>query len=73
MGRDCPGRNSIPRTAFVRQLGRHQSSRKLVSILEIGGLDVASIMFCMHYAPENEENVRMMLENTAGAFEEGVN
>jgi mRNA (guanine-N7-)-methyltransferase len=36
-----------------------------------GGFDIVSIMFCMHYAFENEENVRTMLENIASALKRG--
>lgn len=33
-----------------------------------GGFDIASMMFCMHYAFENEA---MMLENITGALKKG--
>ena len=36
-----------------------------------GGFDIVSMMFCMHYAFENEGNVRIMLENIAGALKRG--
>lgn len=36
-----------------------------------GGFDVVSMMFCMHYAFENEEKARGMLRNVAGALKKG--
>ncbi|KAF2760343.1 guanine-N(7)-methyltransferase [Pseudovirgaria hyperparasitica] len=35
------------------------------------GFDVVSMMFCMHYAFENEEKARMMLKNVSGALKKG--
>ncbi|KAL8640543.1 MAG: hypothetical protein Q9228_002545 [Teloschistes exilis] len=36
-----------------------------------GGFDVVSMMFCMHYAFENERKTRGMLHNIAGALKKG--
>jgi mRNA (guanine-N7-)-methyltransferase len=36
-----------------------------------GGFDVVSMMFCMHYAFENEEKARGMLRNVAGSLKKG--
>lgn len=36
-----------------------------------GGFDVVSMMFCMHYAFENEVKCRRMLSNVAGALARG--
>ena len=36
-----------------------------------GGFDVVSMMFCMHYAFENESKARRMLKNVAGSLRKG--
>jgi len=36
-----------------------------------GGFDVVSMMFCLHYAFENEEKARGMLRNVAGSLKKG--
>ncbi|KAI9826571.1 MAG: mRNA cap guanine-N7 methyltransferase [Thelocarpon impressellum] len=36
-----------------------------------GGFDVVSMMFCMHYAFENETKARGMLRNVAGSLKKG--
>ncbi|KAF2870408.1 mRNA capping enzyme-domain-containing protein [Massariosphaeria phaeospora] len=36
-----------------------------------GGFDMVTMMFCMHYAFENEEKARGMLRNVAGALKKG--
>ncbi|KAI9749107.1 MAG: hypothetical protein M4579_006997 [Chaenotheca gracillima] len=36
-----------------------------------GGFDVVSMMFCMHYAFENEQKARGMLKNVAGSLKKG--
>ena len=36
-----------------------------------GGFDVVSMMFCMHYAFENEAKARGMLRNVAGSLKKG--
>lgn len=36
-----------------------------------GGFDVVTMMFCMHYAFENEEKCRIMMKNVAGALKKG--
>ena len=36
-----------------------------------GGFDVVSMMFCMHYAFENEDKARGMLRNVAGSLKKG--
>jgi len=36
-----------------------------------GGFDVVTMMFCMHYAFENETKARGMLRNVAGALKKG--
>ncbi|KAF8429810.1 S-adenosyl-L-methionine-dependent methyltransferase [Tirmania nivea] len=36
-----------------------------------GGFDVVSMMFCLHYAFENEAKARRMLANVAGALKKG--
>ncbi|MCJ1392896.1 mRNA cap guanine-N7 methyltransferase [Xylographa bjoerkii] len=36
-----------------------------------GGFDVVTMMFCMHYAFENEAKARGMLRNVAGALKKG--
>jgi mRNA (guanine-N7-)-methyltransferase len=36
-----------------------------------GGFDVVSMMFCMHYAFENEAKARGMLKNVSGALKKG--
>jgi mRNA (guanine-N7-)-methyltransferase len=36
-----------------------------------GGFDVVTMMFCMHYAFENEMKARGMLKNVAGALKKG--
>lgn len=36
-----------------------------------GGWDVVSMMFCMHYAFENEQRARGMLKNVSGALKKG--
>ncbi|KAF2242261.1 mRNA capping enzyme, large subunit [Trematosphaeria pertusa] len=36
-----------------------------------GGFDIVTMMFCMHYAFENEEKARGMLRNVSGALKRG--
>jgi mRNA (guanine-N7-)-methyltransferase len=36
-----------------------------------GGFDVVTMMFCMHYAFENEDMARQMLKNVSGALRKG--
>ncbi|PVH77464.1 hypothetical protein DL98DRAFT_591243 [Cadophora sp. DSE1049] len=36
-----------------------------------GGFDIASMIFCLHYAFESDITVRMMLENITGALKPG--
>ena len=36
-----------------------------------GGFDVVSMMFCLHYAFEDEEKTRRLLQNVAGALKKG--
>lgn len=36
-----------------------------------GGFDMVTMMFCMHYAFENEEKARGMLKNVSGALKRG--
>jgi mRNA (guanine-N7-)-methyltransferase len=36
-----------------------------------GGFDIVSMMFCMHYAFENEEKAKIMLRNVAGSLKKG--
>ncbi|KAL8715707.1 MAG: hypothetical protein Q9220_000374 [cf. Caloplaca sp. 1 TL-2023] len=36
-----------------------------------GGFDVVSMMFCVHYAFEDEKKARMMLQNITGALKKG--
>ena len=36
-----------------------------------GGFDMVTMMFCMHYAFENEEKARGMLRNVSGALKKG--
>lgn len=36
-----------------------------------GGFDIVSMMFCLHYAFENEERARQMLKNVAASLKKG--
>lgn len=36
-----------------------------------GGFDIVSMMFCLHYAFENEEKARQMLKNVAASLKKG--
>lgn len=61
---DCFG-ESIKSIPAIKEVGfRHEAGGE-------GGFDIASMMFCMHYAFENETKVRMMLENITSALKKG--
>lgn len=61
---DCFGKTikSIP---VIKEVGFNRGTEGE------GGFDIASMMFCMHYAFENEAKARMMLKNIAGALKKG--
>ncbi|EHK23813.1 uncharacterized protein TRIVIDRAFT_67466 [Trichoderma virens Gv29-8] len=56
---------SIEDVEIVRQVGFDPST------MNRRGFDVVSMMFCMHYAFESENNARTMLRNVAGALKKG--
>ncbi|KHJ33461.1 putative mrna cap guanine-n7 methyltransferase [Erysiphe necator] len=65
---DCFG-ESIEKIPIIRKVGFDGSGRP--SSFGGGGFDVVSMMFCMHYAFENEMKARLMLKNVAGALKKG--
>ncbi|POS85155.1 hypothetical protein EPUL_003266 [Erysiphe pulchra] len=65
---DCFG-ESIEKIPTIRKVGFDGSGGP--SSFSGGGFDVVSMMFCMHYAFENEMKARLMLKNVAGALKKG--
>lgn len=65
--KDCFG-ESLDDVNIVREVGFDKS---LDPRWGGGGFDVVSMMFCMHYAFENEEKCRQMLRNVAGSLKKG--
>lgn len=63
--KDCFG-ESLEEVDIVRQVGFTQSN-----ISSERGFDVVSMMFCLHYAFENETKARQMLKNVAGSLKKG--
>lgn len=63
--KDCYG-ESLEDIEIVRQVGFTKSN-----ISSERGFDVVSMMFCMHYAFENETKARQMLMNVAGSLKKG--
>lgn len=63
--KDCFG-ESLEDIEIVRQVGFTQSN-----ISSEHGFDVVSMMFCLHYAFENETKARQMLRNVAGCLKKG--
>ncbi|KAF3761505.1 hypothetical protein M406DRAFT_94790 [Cryphonectria parasitica EP155] len=63
--KDCFGQ-SLEDIDIVRQVGFTQSN-----ISSERGFDVVSMMFCLHYAFENEAKARQMLRNVAGSLKKG--
>lgn len=63
--KDCFG-ESLEDIEIVRQVGFTKSN-----ISSERGFDVVSMMFCMHYAFENETKARQMLMNVAGSLKKG--
>ncbi|KAK3941669.1 mRNA cap methyltransferase [Diplogelasinospora grovesii] len=63
--KDCFG-EPLEDLEIIRQVGFTNSN-----ISNAQGFDVVSMMFCMHYAFENEEKARRMLKNVAGALKKG--
>ncbi|PSS03429.1 mRNA capping enzyme-domain-containing protein [Coniella lustricola] len=63
--KDCFGQ-SLEDIEIVRQVGFTQSN-----ISNERGFDVVSMMFCLHYAFENEAKARQMLRNVAGSLKKG--
>ncbi|KAL9008610.1 MAG: hypothetical protein Q9173_006283 [Seirophora scorigena] len=59
---------SIGRIPIVQNVG---FDAKAGSRWGSGGFDVVSMMFCMHYAFEDEGKTRGMLQNIAGALKKG--
>ena len=64
---DCFGK-SIKEVDQVREVG---FDPQLDPRWTNGGFDVVSMMFCMHYAFENEAKARVMLSNVVGALKKG--
>lgn len=62
--KDCYG-ESIEDLEIVQQVGFDTTP------LGRSGFDIVSMMFCMHYAFENEQKARRMLENVSGALKKG--
>ncbi|KAH9907392.1 mRNA capping enzyme [Xylariomycetidae sp. FL2044] len=62
--KDCFG-EPIGDIDIIRQVGWDSSP------MGRSGFDIVSMMFCMHYAFENEEKARMMLQNVSGALKKG--
>lgn len=62
--KDCYN-ESIEDLDIIRQVGFDPSP------MNRRGFDVVSMMFCMHYAFENEHTARTMLRNVAGALKKG--
>jgi len=67
--KDCFG-ETIGDIAPIAQLGFDQEGVKS-GFGPGGGFDVVSMMFCMHYAFENEEKARIMLTNVSAALKKG--
>ena len=65
--KDCFG-ESLGDVPIVREVGFDKS---LDPRWGGGGFDMVSMMFCMHYAFENEEKAKIMLRNVAGALKKG--
>lgn len=63
--KDCFG-EPLEEVDIVRQVGFTQSN-----ISSERGFDVVSMMFCLHYAFENEAKARQMLKNVAGSLKKG--
>ncbi|KAI0010409.1 mRNA capping enzyme [Xylariaceae sp. FL0662B] len=62
--KDCYG-ESIGDIDIIQQVGFDHSP------MGRSGFDIVSMMFCMHYAFENEEKARTMLQNVSGALKKG--
>ncbi|KAK7747063.1 mRNA cap guanine-N7 methyltransferase [Diatrype stigma] len=62
--KDCFG-ESIEDIEIIRDVGYD------LSPMGRSGFDIVSMMFCMHYAFENEQKARRMLENVSGALKKG--
>ncbi|KAH7395469.1 guanine-N(7)-methyltransferase domain-containing protein [Cadophora sp. MPI-SDFR-AT-0126] len=67
--------NAVSRAEFYTQDCFGKSLERIPAVREIGfapgigaGFDIASMMFCMHYAFENETTVRMMFGNITSAL-----
>lgn len=58
---------SLGEIPIIREVGFGPGSRWGPS----GGFDVVSMMFCMHYAFENEAKAKGMLENVAASLKKG--
>lgn len=66
IAKDCFG-ESLGDVPIIRQVGIDSSGGPMSN----GGFDVVSMMFCMHYAFENEAKARGMLQNVSGALKKG--
>ncbi|KAL2064280.1 hypothetical protein VTL71DRAFT_4774 [Oculimacula yallundae] len=60
--KDCFG-ETLEEMPIIQEVGFSSESG--------GGFDIASMMFCMHYAFSDEKNIRMMLRNITGALKPG--
>ncbi|KAF2434333.1 guanine-N(7)-methyltransferase [Tothia fuscella] len=65
--KDCFG-ESLDTVPVVRQVG---FDKEMDVRWGGGGFDTVSMMFCMHYAFQNEDMARQMLKNVAGALKKG--
>ncbi|KAI1079923.1 mRNA capping enzyme [Whalleya microplaca] len=62
--KDCFG-ESVGDIDIIQQVGFDPSP------MGRSGFDIVSMMFCMHYAFENEEKARTMLQNVSSALKKG--
>ncbi|KAF1982137.1 mRNA capping enzyme, large subunit [Aulographum hederae CBS 113979] len=67
--KDCFG-ETVGNIPEIAQLGFDAEGVK-AGYGQGGGFDVVTMMFCMHYAFENEQKARIMLSNVAAALRKG--
>lgn len=65
---------SLAQIPIVRQVGFDPNAGPEAVITgrpSMGGFDVVSMMFCLHYSFETEEKAKQMLKNVSGALKKG--
>lgn len=71
-GHAVSGAEFIPKDCFGETLGDIPVIQEFGFDRGVGGgFDIASMMFCMHYAFVDEPHIRMMLDNITGALKSG--